>query len=106
MARKNADTAVPVAAVQAASVTAKSGEDIDRSGFYIYIGPSIRGLIWTGTIFRGTREEACRRAEAVIEQQPLVKSLIVSGDALPEARMKVRTPGNALYANYNKLAGK
>ena len=25
---------------------------------------------------------------------------------LPEARLKVKTPGNALYANYQKLAGK
>jgi hypothetical protein len=35
-----------------------------------------------------------------------VKTLIVSGDCLPEARLKVKTPGNALYANYRKIAGK
>ena len=48
-------------------------------------------------------------AAAAIEKHPKVKSLIVSGDALPEARLRVKAPGNVLYANYNelkKLAGK
>ena len=78
----------------------------DRSGFYCYIGPNLNKLIQTGTIFRGTREEALSKAEAAIQAQPLVKTLIVSGDALPAARLKVKTPGNVLYANYRTLAGK
>lgn len=76
------------------------------SGFYIYIGPNIRGLLQTGTIFRGDKANAYRVAQKAIEKQPLVKTLIVSGDYLPEARLKVKTPGNALYANYRKIAGK
>ena len=79
--------------------------EVNQSGFWIYIGPNIKGLIQTGTIFRGDRENALRTA-AAIERYPLVKTLIVSGDALPSARLKVKTPGNALYANYRKLAGK
>jgi len=93
MQEKNPD-AVPAAA------------EVNPSSFYIYIGPNIKGLIQTGDIYRGDWENACRVAGAAIEKQPLVKSLIVSGDALPEARVKVRTPGNVLYANYKKLAGK
>lgn len=80
--------------------------DTNRSGFYIYIGPNIKGLIQTGTIYRGDRDNALKMAGAAIEKQPKVKSLIVAGDALPEARLKVKTPGNILYANYMKLAGK
>ncbi len=76
------------------------------SGFYIYIGPNIKKYIQTGTIYRGTRANALKQAAEAIKAHPLVKTLIVSGDALPEARIKVRTPGNALYANYRKLAGK
>ncbi len=45
-------------------------------------------------------------AAAAVKSHPKVKSLIVAGDVLPEARLKVKTPGNALYANYQKLAGK
>lgn len=78
----------------------------NTSGFYCYIGPNLKKLIQTGTIYRGTREEAFTRAAEAIKAQPLVKTLIVSGDALPSARIKVKTPGNILYANYRKLAGK
>lgn len=76
------------------------------SGLYCYIGPNLKNLIQTGTIYRGTREEAYARAAGAIAAQPLVKTLIVSGDALPAARLRVKKPGNTLYANYQKLAGK
>lgn len=89
----------------ATEATPKAAET-NKSGFYIYIGPNIKGLIQTGTIYRGDRENAYKAAAAAIEKRPKVKSLIVSGDALPEARLKVKTPGNILYANYMKLAGK
>lgn len=78
----------------------------NASGFYIYIGPNIKKYIQTGTVYRGTRAHALKQAAAAIEAYPLVKTLIVSGDTLPEARIKIKTPGNALYANYKKLAGK
>lgn len=78
----------------------------NESGFYCYIGPNLKGLIQTGTILRGTRAEALTKAEKAIEARPLVKTLIVSGDALPSARIKIKRPGNVLYANYQKLAGK
>lgn len=76
------------------------------AGFYCYIGPSIKGLLWHGTIYRGTRSEALKAAAAAIEKQPLVKTLIVSGNDLPKARLKIKKPGNALYRNYRKIAGK
>ena len=84
------------------------GGDVSRPGFYIYIGPNIKKHIQTGTIYRGTRANALKQAAEAIKAYPLVKTLIVSGDALPEARLKVKAPGNALYANYMKLklAGK
>lgn len=77
-----------------------------KSGFYIYIGPNIKKYIQTGAIYRGTRANALKQAAEAIKAHPLVKTLIVSGEALPEARMKVKTPGNVLYASYRKLAGK
>lgn len=87
------------------AATSKAAE-VNKSGVYVYIGPNIKGLIQTGSIYRGTREDAHKAAAAAIEKHPLVKTLIVSGDALPEARLKVKVPGNVLYANYKKLAGK
>lgn len=76
------------------------------SGFYIYIGPNLKRIIQTGTIFRGTREEALAKAEQAVKAEPRVEALIVSGDDLPQARIKVKTPGNDLYERYMHLKGK
>lgn len=73
------------------------------SGFYIYIGPTIKGLIRNGTIYRGDRAHALAEAKEAIQKYPLIKTLIVSGDYLPVARLKIKTSGNALHANYVKL---
>lgn len=100
------DAAANGAPVASAAPAAEKPVEVNHSGFYIYIGPNLKGFIQTGTIFRGTRKAAYKAAAAAIKQQHLVKSLIVSGDALPETRLKVRQPGNALYRNYQKLAGK
>lgn len=74
------------------------------SGFYIYIGPNIAGLIRSNTIYRGNRENALTTAREAITKYPLVKTLIIPGDSLPTARLKVKTAGNALHGNYIKLA--
>lgn len=84
---------------------AQAAPEREDAGFYCYIGPNLKGLIQTGTIYRGNKEEALSKAEAAVKAQPLVKTLIVSGDTLASARIKVKTPGNVLYASYQKLKG-
>lgn len=105
-ATENAVTAAGGAPVMQEAEAAPAAAEVNESGFYMYIGPNLKGFIQTGAIFRGTRKDAYKAAAAAIKRQHLVKSLIVPGDALPEARLKVRQPGNALYRNYQKLAGK
>lgn len=73
------------------------------SGFFCYIGPSIRGLIQNGAIYIGTREEALKSASAAITYNPLVRTLIVPGDTLAVDRINVKKPGNALYSNYQRI---
>lgn len=103
---------MPAAAPQASAASTEAAQpdgkkqEANASGIYCYIGPSLRGLIKNGDIFRGSRAKALKAAAAAIEAQPLVKTLIVSGDALPAARLKVKTPGNALYKNYQRVAGR
>ena len=108
MAKKAMDaTENAVETKQGETVEAKKEKpEANKSGFYMYIGPNIKGLIQTGKHFRGDRENAYKAAAEAIKAQPLVKTLIVSGDALPTDRVKIKTPGNVLYANYQKLAGK
>lgn len=94
----------PVSAENAAAPQTAKKPDSCAAGFYCYIGPNLTGLIQNGAIFRGTRTNALKAAAAAIEKYPLVKTLIVSGDELPEARLKVKRSGNALNANYKKIA--
>ncbi len=101
MARKTTE-----ATGKAVETKQEKPERSNASGFYIYVGPNLKKLIQTGTVYRGTRRNALNKAAEAIKAEPLVKTLIVSGDALPEARLKVKTPGNALYTNYKKLEGK
>ena len=84
--------------------TERRQHEVNNSGFYMYIGPTIRGVIQNGKMYRGTRAEAMEKAASAIEKYKLVKSLIVSGDALPVARMRLKEPGNAFYVNYRKLS--
>jgi hypothetical protein len=112
MTKKN--TAVPDSPDQERSAVSTDSAPVETnrtraggppSGFYIYLGPTIHGLIQANTIYRGDRAHALEEAQAAVRKYPLVKTLIVSGDYLPEARLKVKTSGNALHANYVKLAG-
>lgn len=90
----------------AVQATASTKSDSCATGFYCYIGPSITGLIQHGAIHRGTYTAALQAASAAIEKVPLVRTLIVSGDSLADARLKVKKPGNALHQNYQRIAGK
>lgn len=96
----------PQADVAETSATNNEKSGGGAAGFFCYIGPSITGLIQHGDIYIGTRKKALATASAAIEKYPLIKTLIVSGEKLPEARIKVKTPGNALYKNCQRILGK
>lgn len=104
MAKK--ETSAPVTGAETEGTEKKSRAGTCPSGFYIYIGPNIKKYIQTGTVYRGTRAQALTKAAEAIKAQPLVKTLIVSGDNLGQNLQRVKTPGNVLYASYQKLAGK
>ena len=74
-------------------------------GFCVYLGPSIQGVIVTGTVFSGGKDATLAKISRILKDYPMVASLIVPGGALPESRMKAKTPGNLLYENYRRLAG-
>ena len=76
----------------------------DSGSFCVYLGPTMMGVIQRGTIYRGGRKEVLDSLAPVIDQHPLIASLVVSDETLPTDRIKVKTPGNLLYVNYHKLA--
>ena len=82
-----------------AATTARKSNKI-----YCYIGPNIRGYWHTGQVFRGEREDILKEYAQLVELHPLVKNLLVPGESLAVARLKVKEPGTAHYANYQKLS--
>ena len=78
--------------------------DGKAAGFCVYLGPSIRGVIQSGAVYRGGKADVLSELAPALERYPLIASLIVTGDTLPEDRIKVKTAGNLLNVNYKKLA--
>ena len=70
---------------------------------YIYIGPSIKGVIQKGTIYPGSRQEVIAALDRAIQKYPRIRNLIVSGDTLAADRISVKTPGTRLSTEYKKL---
>ena len=75
----------------------------EESGFCVYLGPSIHATILSGTIFSKNKADTLKELESILVDYPLIADLIVPGDALPESRIKVMTPGNLLNVKYGKL---
>lgn len=95
------------AAASAAETTTPTGEkkpDGNAAGFCVYLGPTILGVIQSGTIYPGDREKALAAIAPAVERYPTIAHLVVTGDTLPEDRIKVKTPGNLLYVHYRQLA--
>ncbi len=79
--------------------------DVESAGFSCYIGPNIPGVIQKGTIYPVGKAEAVKlpEVELAVSQRPGVAALIVDGSTLPEDRVKVKKPGEPLYAAYRSL---
>lgn len=85
------------------TVIIKKKATVKNDGFCVYIGPTITGVIQSGTIYRGNKQEVLASLALAIKKIPLIKTLVVSSETLPEDRIKVKTPGNLLYVNYHKM---
>lgn len=84
--------------------TTTKKSDGKAAGFCVYLGPSIRGVIQSGTVYRGGKAAVLKELAPALERHPLIASLVVTSDTLPVDRIKVKTAGNLLNVNYQKLA--
>lgn len=73
--------------------------------YCVYIGPSIRGVIQSGTVYQGTRKQVEKKLVRAIERFPLISKLIVTDRTFVQDRKKVKEPGNLLNRYFRKLAG-
>lgn len=100
------ETPVAELATEEKNTSPKSKETAgDAGSFCVYLGPNIRGVIQSGTVYSGTKEKALASLSTAAVEYPLIAKLIVPGETLAEDRVKVKQAGNLLYVNYNKLAG-
>ena len=97
-------TATSAKSAQTGTSVVESTTAHKSSKSYCYIGPNIRGWWHTGQLFRGERADILKENAQQVEKFPLVKTLLIPGESLPVARLKVKEPGTAHYANYQKLS--
>ncbi len=71
--------------------------------FYVYLGPSIRGVIQKGTIYPGSRQDVIEALDSAIQKYPRIRNLLVSGESLVTDRIQIKTPGTRLFTEYKKL---
>lgn len=103
-AEKNTAPAADTKAVKE-NKTEKTAETTARAkgGFCVYLGPTITNVVQSGTVYSGSKMEVLKSISEAVKKYPLIATLIVTDKTLSEDRVKVKTPGNILYVNYNKL---
>lgn len=76
----------------------------ETASFCVYIGPSIRGVIQSGTVYSGSLKKTLDFLSPAIKKFPLIAKLISTEKTIAEDRIKVKTAGNLLNVYYRKLA--
>ena len=97
-------TATSAKAARTATSAAESTTARKSNKIYCYIGPNIRGYWHTGQVFRGEREDILKEYAQLVELHPLVKNLLIQQIFHQRMQLKVKEPGTAHYANYQKLS--
>jgi uncharacterized protein (UPF0333 family) len=75
----------------------------EEPGVFVYIGPSIRGVIQESTIMEGKQSEIKAHLHAVVERYPQVSTLIVPIESLAECRREIKNNGTLLHKKYVEL---
>jgi hypothetical protein len=99
-AEKNTAPAAETKAVKE-NKTEKTAEA--KGGFCVYLGPTITNVVQSGTVYSGNKENVLENISEAVKKYPLIATLVVTDKTLSADRVKVKTPGNILYVNYNKL---
>ena len=75
----------------------------DERKVFVYLGPSIRGIIVTGRIFTGDKKKVLDELKPVLDKYPKIARLVVADNEIVAANEKIRTSGNSLNAAYSSL---
>lgn len=91
----------PVAEIPAETETQEP--EAEQASFFVYLGPTIMGVIQNASIYTGTRDDVEKKLARVIAKYPRVKVLLIPGDAIVQGRDDVTKPGTRLYAEYRRM---
>lgn len=100
------DYVMPAVVIPDPPVVKKPAATENASGFFVYLGPWIPGVLGHGDVIEGTRDEVLEKLADIIKKYPLVRSVLVPGDILPQSLVQLKTPGTALYKNYRRVLKK
>lgn len=92
-----------VKAAEPAKVPEKKKEAKKSASFFMYLGPTIQGVIQNASIYPGTRQDVEKVLADQIAKFPRIKALLISGETIAEDRINVTKPGTRLYVEYHRL---
>ncbi len=75
----------------------------NQAAFYMYIGPSIRGLISKNAIYP---RKDLKRLDDALAKHPDIKHLLIPDNQLGAARIAIKKPDSFLAVVYDRLAEK
>ena len=70
---------------------------------YVYVGPTVKGVVQNGAIMTGTRDAVLFRLRDAVERYPMIAELLVRDTELAAARKKIKDGGNALAGAYRTM---
>ncbi len=76
----------------------------DGNSIFVYVGPSIRGSIQNGTIYRGSRKSVIEFLHHAVEKFPMIERLIVADTDIAVAKDKIARGNNSLGIAYRELS--
>ena len=98
-----------------APITENSAADTDAKPterVYIYVGPSLRGIVNNGRIFKGTKEnilseiKANAEAAGMINKFAKISRLLVADTEVAHANEQLAKGGNGISKAYAAILGK
>ena len=78
---------------------------------YVYVGPSLRGIVNNGRIFKGTREnilsgiKANAEAVGMAKKFPKISRMLVADTEVAHAKEQLAKGGNGLSEAYKAILG-
>lgn len=86
-------------------VQAEEEPTISEARIWVYLGPSIRGIVTNGRVFRGSRAEVIKSLENGIKDYPQIERLIVADREVAKSRSDLKTK-RGIYIPYKALLKK